>query len=103
MCQKFGARPSEILALRANPWLAWQFDQAVSLFGAWVEAKLSERERRSGKPRHRIEDLLLPGGRWERPLKATAATFARGVGRGLVVEDMRGKGKGQGTKDTEKG
>lgn len=40
-----------------NPWLCWQFDNAVEMLGLWVENKMSERTEK-GKPRYEIEELL---------------------------------------------
>jgi len=49
------------MGIRHNPWLAWQFDNAIALFGHWVEARLSERDEKN-RPKHRLEKLLkLPG------------------------------------------
>ena len=55
--KRFGISPSDALGLRRNPWVAWQFDNAVSTFGTWVENKLAERTK-DNKPKHRIEKLL---------------------------------------------
>jgi hypothetical protein len=48
-----------------EPYLAWCFDEAVSTFGRWVEAKLDEQDPilRNGqvagyRPRWRITELL---------------------------------------------
>lgn len=49
--------PADIFGIRSNPWLAYQFDNAVLLFGNWVEGKLKETDYK-GKPKHKIESLL---------------------------------------------
>jgi hypothetical protein len=56
-CQTFQQSPSGTIGIRANPWLAWQFDNAVFTFGRWVDSKLNERDKK-GKPKHKIEALL---------------------------------------------
>ena len=53
----YGRRPSEILGVD-DEWAAYQLDDAVTYLGRWVEAKLSERHRKSGKPRYTLEYLL---------------------------------------------
>ena len=49
-------RPSEVIGVD-DPWAAYQFDMAVAQFGAWVEGKLSERDK-AGKPKHSLAKLL---------------------------------------------
>ena len=49
-------RPSEVIGVD-DPWVAYQFDMAVAQFGAWVEGKLSERDK-AGKPKHSLAKLL---------------------------------------------
>ena len=56
-CQQYSGSPSVRFGLRGNPWLAYQFDNAVMLFGRWVESKLAERTE-DNKPKHRPETLL---------------------------------------------
>jgi hypothetical protein len=45
-----------------QPLLAWSLDNAVNIFGNWIEAKLNERVggkgRHSGDPKWRPEQLL---------------------------------------------
>lgn len=49
-------RPSAVLGID-DPWAAYQFDMAVAQFGAWVDGKLSERDK-AGKPTHTLAGLL---------------------------------------------
>ncbi len=49
-------RPSEVIGVD-DPWAAYQFDLAVAQFGAWVEGKLSERDKK-GKPVTSLAKLL---------------------------------------------
>ena len=59
--------PSDILNVRRlsdeltglgddDDWTCYQFDNAVTMFGRWVESKLSEYE--NGKPVYTLERLL---------------------------------------------
>jgi hypothetical protein len=57
----YGDRPSEILGID-DEWAAYQLDDAVTYLGRWVEAKLSERHRKSGKPKYTLEYLLRDRG-----------------------------------------
>lgn len=49
-------------------WEAYCLDSAVSLFGNWVEGKLSERTN-VGMPRHSLDNLLQ--GKTGRSMEAT--------------------------------
>lgn len=49
-------RPSALVGV-TDEWAAYQFDMAVAQFGAWVEGKLSERDKK-GKPKHTLGALL---------------------------------------------
>ena len=49
-------RPSEVIGVD-DPWAAYQFDLAVAQFGAWVEGKLNERDKK-GKPVNSLAKLL---------------------------------------------
>lgn len=49
-------RPSAIVGV-TDEWAAYQFDLAVAQFGAWVEDKLGERDKK-GKPKHTLGGLL---------------------------------------------
>ena len=40
-----------------DPWAAYQFDLAIGQFGAWVEGKLAEHDKK-GKPKHTLASLL---------------------------------------------
>lgn len=54
--KRYSQKPSEILGVR-TPIVAFWFDEAVAFWGAWVEAKLSERDEK-GKPKHDLDKLL---------------------------------------------
>lgn len=54
---KFGSRPSAILGVE-HPILSYFIDDAVEYFGGWVEGKLNERDKKTGKPKHKLEKLL---------------------------------------------
>ena len=49
-------RPSEVIGVD-DPWAAYQFDMAVAQFGAVVEGKLNERDKK-GKPVTTLARLL---------------------------------------------
>lgn len=49
-------RPSEIIGVDDH-WAAYQFDLVVAQFGAWVEGKLNERDKK-GKPVTTLAKLL---------------------------------------------
>lgn len=55
----YSQRPSAVVGV-ADEWAAYQFDLAVGQFGAWVEGKLSERDK-AGKPKHTLAALLEDG------------------------------------------
>lgn len=59
MAVAYGTRPSSLLGYEPTLWVAWQFDATVLLFGRYVEAKLSERNKQ-GKPVHKLANLLRP-------------------------------------------
>jgi len=44
-CKAFHQTPSEAVGLSDNPWLAWQFDRAVYLFGSTVMARWNARDK----------------------------------------------------------
>jgi len=52
----FNVRPSQVAGIEST-WPAYCFDAAVSLFGNWIEGKLSERNK-WGHPRYKLEGLL---------------------------------------------
>jgi len=56
VAKSFQCRPSQIAELEGT-WEAYCLDAAVSLFGNWVESKLSERSN-LGYPKHDLERLL---------------------------------------------
>lgn len=49
-------QPSKVIGVD-DPWAAYQFDMAVAQFGAVVEGKLAERDKK-GKPTHTLAGLL---------------------------------------------
>lgn len=60
MAKAYGERPSNLLRLTDlvdDPALALDFDTAVTLFGQYVEAKLSERDDK-GKPVNTLGGIL---------------------------------------------
>lgn len=54
---QFQQRPSEVFGIRANPWLAWQFDNAVLTFGTWVQNRLDARDE-DNRPKYSFESAL---------------------------------------------
>ncbi len=61
-----------------DPWAAYQFDMAVGQFGAWVEGKLSERDK-AGKPNHTLAGLLAEQATGERQYASVAGLVTRTV------------------------
>jgi hypothetical protein len=59
LCKAYQQRPSRVIGLR-NGWLAWSFDNAVSLYGRFVEAELSRTDK-DGKPIRTLNDILKNG------------------------------------------
>ena len=57
MSQVYSQRPSRIFGIRNNPWLAYQFDEAVLLFGQTVDSLMNERTQ-DGARRHTLEGIL---------------------------------------------
>lgn len=57
----YGTRPSSILGLPQDSWIAYQLDLAVVKFGRWVEGELAETDSK-GKPKKRLADLLRDEG-----------------------------------------
>lgn len=72
----FGEKPSALFGIKDNRWLAWQFDQAVLMFGTWVDNKLNERDD-NGKPKHKLDSLL--GQAKKRKLNRAALMNLKGV------------------------
>lgn len=50
MALEFRARPSSLLDLEGDPYVAWCFDEACYSWGKWVDAQLSEAESQGDKP-----------------------------------------------------
>jgi hypothetical protein len=73
---KYGQRPSHLLDLSGEPYLAYCLDQAVSWYGHWIEARLDEKKDVKNskgqvighKPKYRLGQLLGT----EKPELATA-------------------------------
>jgi hypothetical protein len=72
--RQYSQTPSRLLAIEDEPLLAWWVDEAVGIYGQWIEARLDEREpvKEQGqivgyKPRWRLGQLLGT----ERPRKAS--------------------------------
>lgn len=42
----------------SNPWVAWQFDNAVALFGTYIDNKRAETDPKTHKSIWTIEELL---------------------------------------------
>lgn len=65
MAQTFHERPAVLLGIDPDVenYLAWDFDQAILLFGKWIDAKLSEQTKgKNSRPKHKLADLLRDGG-----------------------------------------
>lgn len=77
-CETFRLRPSDELGIRA-PWVAWQFNRAVHVFGATVMARYHERDEDGQRIARSLEECMgLPA-----PVKpvSLAALRARGGAR----------------------
>lgn len=57
LCKAYGQRPSAVFGIE-DAWLAWDFDQAVSAFGAEVEQRQRE-TKKDGSPRYATVRELL--------------------------------------------
>jgi hypothetical protein len=62
VAKAFGQRPSAILGITDNEWLAWAVDRATWLWGHFVEGKMAETTK-DGQPVWEIEALL---GEWSK-------------------------------------
>lgn len=40
--QEYGQRPSMIVGVRGNPWVAWMVDSATATFAAYVDGELAK-------------------------------------------------------------
>ena len=56
-CKTFQQSPSQTFGIRNNPWLAWQFDQAILTWGTWVQNRLDERDK-EGRPKYNARQAL---------------------------------------------
>lgn len=98
MAAQYSQRPSALLGISGDPWVAWDFDQAVVAFVQYVESELdkvkltdSERKKKGAtdllKQRRKRKLLQLLEIEQEKP-PVTLATFeARGVP--VVRSDLR--------------
>ncbi len=68
MSKDFSERPSSLWGINQtassftgfedDPWTCWKFDQAIYQFGNWVEAKSSELNEKTHKPKYPLSFLL---------------------------------------------
>jgi hypothetical protein len=58
-CEQYGQRPSRVAGIRGN-WLSWMFDEAVGLYGRFVEGELARTDK-NGKPTRTLSDILERG------------------------------------------
>lgn len=75
MAATYGTRPSSILGLPQDSWIAYQLDLAVVKFGRWVENQLAETDSK-GKPKNRLDDLLREN---DKPVDDTAFAPMKGL------------------------
>ncbi len=55
--KSYGCRPSEMIGIR-NRVLAYMFDDAVTTFGLYIDRKLDERDKTTGKYKNSLDKLL---------------------------------------------
>jgi hypothetical protein len=70
-----------VFGIRQNRWLAWQFDNAVLLFGTWVQNRLDATD---DKGRRKYKTLAAALGEKQKVSVVNASHFA-GVG-GILVK-----------------
>ncbi len=76
--------PARLLGLH-DTWVAWQFNEAIYMLGAFVETRLAERDKR-GRPRWTVEAVLAgrakrsDRGRSKASLMSLRAAFGNAVG-----------------------
>lgn len=74
--ETFSTLPAELLGLE-NPWVRWQFDNAVLHLGTVVTHRMGEEDRR-GKPRYPTVEQALGLMPAPKPVNVAAlATFAK--------------------------
>lgn len=56
LASSYGSRPSDLLCIQ-DRWLAYEFDNAVFMYGRWVNNKRQETDKK-GRPLYSIEDIL---------------------------------------------
>jgi hypothetical protein len=69
-----GSRPSSLLGLLSNDWIAYQFDCAIVLGGRMVE-NVASRTDKNGKPLRTVEDILKHGIQRQGTLEQLIAMF----------------------------
>ena len=61
MAQTFGQRPSAVLGVQHNAWVAYQLDTAVLYLGRWADGEFEKwRDEKTGRPRKSMT-LILQG------------------------------------------
>lgn len=70
-----------MLSLRSE-WLAYQFDEAVFMYGRWVENKLAEVDKK-GKPKYTIDDVINNNAR---PASLFSLMIAAGAGNEIDLK-----------------
>lgn len=75
--ETFGQSPAAILGI-TEPWIAYQFDQAVLTLGLYVSGKLGERKK-NGKPKWTLTQILE--GRAMKQKRGTMAQLLATFGR----------------------
>lgn len=88
IAKTYSQRPSSILLdpddARERPWLAYQIDSAVWMFGTWIDGKLAERtepvktgkNKGQTKPKYTLAELLadpVERSRVRRPYRSAGA------------------------------
>lgn len=57
IARRYGTRPSAILGLPGDSWVAYQVDRATWEFGTWLDAMLELRDAK-GALKHKLSELL---------------------------------------------
>lgn len=52
-----------MMGILSNEWVAWQFDRAVRIYGAYVEDELADIDKETGKPKRSLKDIIDRGAR----------------------------------------
>ena len=80
-CSQFGHLPSTVFGLQGEPWLSWCFDNAVYLFGNWVENNRFEYDEKGRKTDHIHELLRVPKAK---PVNQAAQLMQHVPGRKII-------------------